>query len=231
MSDFTPFSDMAKVRYLWLKKKFPDLRGMPYFSDSRLKLYAGFGHAFDPFLESGFDYNLFNEMREIVQTGQGIDRNVFMNDCLTFSRRYKFKDALFYYGDFKYGKEFNVASYEWYKYAALLGSPCAAYRLHSILQAQMFKPNTIGLDADRALRIWENNYGKVGIAVGESAAWRNYGDALVNESHDRNQTSTELLEIAGASPIYFPDDYHALPILRMINEARREQLEKEEGSR
>ncbi len=220
----------GKVRLLWLKKHYPNLPNIPGLDDPRLKFdeVGDFLHSFKHFAKVDFDYELFDDIAELMAVRGPEERKMFTQACTYVARTYGAKDALFHFGDIKYGKEFNIDSYEWYKYAALSGSPCAARRLHFMLSDQMRKMSTVGLGPEQALKLWVKSSGELGFASGEASAWREFGSSL-EESYNFGRTKKrDFWRIGGKHGFYAGYDPNLeQPVLRMINEAHREQIAKD----
>jgi TPR repeat protein len=233
------FEKGGKVRLLWLKKHYPNLPDIPGLDDPRLKFdeVGDFLHSFKHFAKVEFDYELFDEIAGLMPD-RGIDeRKMFTQACTYVARNYGAKDALFHFGDIKYGKEFNLDSYEWYKHAALSGSPSAARRLHSMLrnhsnqrsgksakQLVLMGPE---LGPEYALKLWEKS-GEIGVAGGEAASWRAYATEL-EEDFNRNRTKKRDFRAIAARHDFFTGygDSGDPVIMRMIYDAQREQLAKD----
>jgi hypothetical protein len=184
-----------------------------------------------------FDYELFDEIAGLMPD-RGIDeRKMFTQACTYVARNYGAKDALFHFGDIKYGKEFNLDSYEWYKYAALSGSPSAARRLYSMLWSHWKQRSgksakqlvLIGpeLGPEYALKLW-GKAGEVGVARGEAASWRAYATEL-EEDFNRNRTKKRDFRAIAARHDFVTGygDSGDPVIMRMIYDAQREQLAKD----
>ena len=220
----------GKVRLLWLKKHYPNLPNIPGLDDPRLKFdeVGDFLQSFKHFAKVDFDYELFDDIAELMAVRGPEERKMFTQACTYVARTYGAKDALFHFGDIKYGKEFNIDSYEWYKYAALSGSPCAARRLHFMLSDQMRKMSTVGLGPEQALKLWVKSSGELGFASGEASAWREFGSSL-EESYNFGRTKKrDFWRIGGKHGFYAGYDPNLeQPVLRMINEAHREQIAKD----
>jgi TPR repeat protein len=220
----------GKVRLLWLKKHYPNLPNIPGLDDPRLRFdeVGDFLHSFKHFAKVDFDYELFDEIAELMPDRGTEERKMFTQACTYVARNYGAKDALFHFGDIKYGKEFNIDSYEWYKYAALSGSPCAARRLHFMLSDQMRKMSTVRLGPEQALKLWVKSSGELGFASGEASAWREFGSSL-EESYNFGRTKKRDFWRIGSKHGFYAgyDPNLEQPVLRMINEAHREQIAKD----
>jgi hypothetical protein len=215
---------------LWLKKHYPNLPNIPGLDDPRLRFdeVGDFLHSFKHFAKVDFDYELFDEIAELMPDRGTEERKMFTQACTYVARNYGAKDALFHFGDIKYGKEFNIDSYEWYKYAALSGSPCAARRLHFMLSDQMRKMSTVRLGPEQALKLWVKSSGELGFASGEASAWREFGSSL-EESYNFGRTKKRDFWRIGSKHGFYAgyDPNLEQPVLRMINEAHREQIAKD----
>jgi len=225
----------GKVRVLWLKKHYPNLPNIPDLDDPRLKFdgLTDYMHSFNQFAKEDFDYELFDEIAELMVGRGSEEKRHFLQACSEVASSYGAKNALFHFGNIKYGKDFNSNSYEWYKYAALSGSPSAAYRLHDMLMTQSSRPNTLNAGPDFALKLsMGRNTSELVIAYAENEAWRQFGDSLAENFNLSRSKKMDFRRIAGGSPFFtkYGDDA-VLPILRMINEAHRAQLLKEAEER
>jgi TPR repeat protein len=225
------YSDGGKVRMIWLKRHYPNLSGVSGIDSGRLK-FNGFVddiHSFKHFAREDFDYELFDEIAAVVKTGDRDEKNTFQRACSFVERNYGVKDGIFYFADLEHGKDFNSNSYEWYKEAALSGSPSAAFRLHDMLLRQGGKPNTIGAGPEYALRLsMGRTTSELVIAYAENEAWRQFGKALEDNFNFGRSKKRDFSKVAEGSPIYVQyGDEDVLPILRKINEAHRAQLAKD----
>lgn len=226
----------GKVRLLWLKLHYPNLPDIPGLDDPRLKFDAvsDYLYSFRHFPKDDFDYELFDDIAGLMATRDPEEKKFFMSACTHVARTYGAKDALFHFGDIKYGKEFNINSYEWYKYAALSGSPSAARRLHSMLrnhskqrsgksakQLALMGPE---LGPEYALKLWEKA-GEVGVAGAEAASWRAYAAALEEEFNQDRAKKRDFRVIAAKHDFFigYGDAGHPV-IMRMIYDAQRAQL-------
>lgn len=226
----TELKNGGKVRMLWLKKHYPNLPGVTELSDARLKFNAliDYMHSFRHFAKVEFDYELFDEIATIVKSRGTEEKNEFQKACDFVERTYGVRDALFHFGDLEYGKDFNSSSYEWYKYAALSGSPSAAYRLHDMLMRLGSQPNTLNAGPEYALKLsMGRNTSELVIAHGESEAWRQFAISLEENFNFGRSNKRNFHQVADGSPIFSKsgDDF-VLPVLRKINEAHRAQLLK-----
>lgn len=225
----------GKVRILWLKKHYPNLPDVPDLDDPRLKFdgVVDYLHSFKQFAKEDFDYELFDEIAGLMSGRDSEEKKMFLEACTYVASSYGAKDALFHYGNIKYGKDFNSNSYEWYKYAALSGSPSAAYRLQEMMMTQSNKPNTLKAGPEYALRLsMGRSTSELVIALAETTAWKRFGDSLAENFNFSRLNKRDFVRIAGGSPfiILFRDE-DVLPILRMINDAHRAQLLKEAEER
>ena len=225
----------GKVRLLWLKKHYPNLPNIPELDDPRLKFddVADYLHSFKQFAKEDFDYELFDEMAGLMAGRDSEQKKMFLEACTYVASSYGAKEALFHYGNIKYGKDFNSNSYEWYKYAALSGSPSAAYRLQEMMMTQSNKPNTLKAGPEYALRLsMGRSTSELVIALAETTAWKQFGDSLAENFNFSRSNKRDFSKITGGSPfvIQFRDE-DVLPILRMINDAHRAQLLKEAEER
>jgi TPR repeat protein len=235
----TVLSHGGKVRMLWLKSHFPDLAGVPELSDSRLRFdgVVDYMHSFKHFGKVDFDYELFDEIAKIISTRDKAERDNFRRSCLYVAREYGAKDAIFHLVDLEYGKDFNSYSYEAYKDAALAGSPCAAFRLHDMLWKQSSKLGTLNAGPEYALRLsMGRTNSELLIAFGEAEAWRRFAidqQALLNSGRSRQRDCWKVVTDFGLFSKLKADDEvnHVYPILRKINEAYRERLQKESSGR
>lgn len=226
----TELKNGGKVRMLWLKKHYPNLPGVTELSDARLKFNAliDYMHSFRHFAKVEFDYELFDEIATIVKSRGTEEKNEFQKACDFVERTYGVRDALFHFGDLEYGKDFNSSSYEWYKYAALSGSPSAAYRLHDMLMRLGSQPNTLNAGPEYALKLsMGRNTSELVIAHGESEAWRQFAISLEENFNFGRSNKRNFHQVADGSPIFSKSgDDVVLPVLRKINEAHRAQLLK-----
>ncbi len=229
------YANGGKVRMIWLKKNYPNLPGVSELNDSKLKFngFIDYMHSFRHFAKEEFDYDLFDEIAGLVKNRGPDEKQEFQKACDFVERAYGVSDALFYFGDLEYGKEFNSNSYEWYKYAALSGSASAAYRLQDMLLRQGGKPNTVGGGPEYALRLsMGRNTSELVIAFAENEAWRQFGDSLAQNFNSGRKVKRDFRRVADASPLFvkYGED-EVLPILRKINEAHRAQLAKNASER
>jgi TPR repeat protein len=221
----------GKARMIWLKKHYPNLPGVSQLGGASLK-FDGFADcvtSFNFFGKHDFDYELFDEIASVVKSGGREEKTTFQRACDFVERNYAVKDGIFYLIDVEHGKDFNSNTYEWYKEAALSGSPSAAFRLHDMLLKQGGKPNTIGAGPEYALRLsMGRTTSELVIAYAENEAWRQFGKALEDNFNFGRSKKRDFSKVAEGSPIYVQyGDEDVLPILRKINEAHRAQLAKD----
>ena len=239
--DEREFANGGKVRVIWLKTHYPNLPGLPELGHKRLR-FNDLGdeiYSFQFFAKHDFDYELFDDIAKVISTRDAVEKEHFFKACYGVASRYGFKDGLFYIGDMKYGKDFNSNSYEWYKYAALSGSPSAAYRLHDMLFKQSSKPNTLNAGPEYALKLsMGRSTSELVIASGEGEAWRQFGGSLAKDFNDSTRAKKrDFIQIGGSGFDFFVQydeatlDSQVYPVLRMINEAHRAQLAKNASER
>ncbi len=224
------YANGGKVRMLWLKEHYPNLPGVEGIDNSRLKFdnIVDYIHSFKQFATEDFDYDLFDQTATLVKAGSDKEKKEFQKACDYVERNFGIKDALFYFADIESGKNFNSNSYEWYKEAALSGSPSAAYRLHDMLMRQGGQPNTVGAGPEYALRLsMGRNTNELVIAFAENEAWRQFGDSLAENFNFGRNKKRDFRKVADGNPMFLKyGDDEVLPILRKINEAHRAQLSK-----
>lgn len=220
----------GKARMIWLKKYYPNLPGVADLGGASLK-FDGFADcvtSFNFFAKHDFDYELFDEIAAQARLGDRNEKDTFQRACDYVERNYGIKDALFYFVDIEHGKVFNSKSYDWYKEAALSGSPSAAYRLHDMLLRQGGQPNTVGAGPEYALRLSVGrNLNELVIASAENEAWRRFAKSLEADFNFGRTNKRDFRKVADGSFIYVKyGDEEVLPILRKINEEHRAQLIK-----
>jgi TPR repeat protein len=231
----------GKARMIWLKRHYPNLPGVAELGGASLK-FDGFADcvtSFNFFAKYDFDYELFDEIAAVVKSGDREEKNTFQRACDFVERSYGVSDALFYFGDLEYGEDFNSNSYEWYKYAALSGSPSAAYRLHDMLYRQSGKKNTLNAGPEYALKLsMGRTASQLVIALGEDAAWRKFAVYLEENFNSGRAGKTRDFSKIASGPLSIMAQYGSTveaqniePILRMIHEAHREQLAKNRARR
>lgn len=225
------YSNGGKVRMIWLKRHYPDLPGVSGIDSGRLKFNGIVDdiHSFKHFAKEDFDYELFDEIAAVVKAGDRDEKETFQKACGYVQRSYGVKDGYFYFADLEYGKDFNSNSYEWYKEAALSGSPSAAFRLHDMLLTQSGKPNTLCAGPEYALKLsMGRTRNELVIAFAEDEAWRQFGQNLEDNFNFGRSKKRDFSKVADGSPGFVRyGDEKVIPILRKINEAHLAQLAKE----
>jgi hypothetical protein len=97
-----------------------------------------------------------------------------------------------------------------------------------MLSDQMRKMSTVRLGPEQALKLWVKSSGELGFASGEASAWREFGSSL-EESYNFGRTKKRDFWRIGSKHGFYAgyDPNLEQPVLRMINEAHREQIAKD----